>query len=672
MIDTNKAIKKGIEFLAKEQQGDGSFLCLVSTKLDDYSNAKKVPAIVPTNIVLSSLIHISETAAAKKIKQKAADFLLTQKSYYWSFNYWFRNSKEYREKPYPDDLDDTFCALAALYEYNPDLLDGEVMAKIIIMLTSAEKEEGGPYNMWLVPPEGRKVWNNTDLVVNSNIAFFLSFQDITLPKVIAFIEKSIKDNGYEFPYNGIYPAIYFISRFYYGDKIEKMAHLLLKKQESDGKWENSLRTALAVSALINFSGAKHLKQIEKGVQYLIKSQGKNGGWQPYSFYVALKTKDKTFYDGSPVITAALCLEAINKYQEIGKSVNQEIKKSVNQEIKQQNKIYNQVIKMAKQRFSMLDSGLEEQAIKMLKKTLKNDKDRQIVLLPYFFLKSLKAEKQKALLAIDHGLPVILGLANLCGWMAYTIYDDFLDEEGDPKLLPIANVCLRELSVIFNEVLPKETGFADFSKKILDKIDSANAWEVSNCRLDSNKLKVESCPPMRASKLPNYGDYSKLAERSLGHALGPVAILFALGFKENSTEIKNLMKFLKHYLIARQLNDDTHDWEEDLKKGHINAVGARIMETRNQAFSYAQAGENEKTDETLELQQILWYNVVVGICDEILRHIEFARKTLREIATLENCTPLEKFFAPIEKSAKKALEERKESIKFLKAYDIHKL
>ncbi len=91
--DIKKIIDKGIDFLAKEQEKDGSFFCLVSTKLDDYKDANIASTIVPINIVLSSLARIQESDITKKIKQKAAKFLLREKSEYWSFNYWFKKSK---------------------------------------------------------------------------------------------------------------------------------------------------------------------------------------------------------------------------------------------------------------------------------------------------------------------------------------------------------------------------------------------------------------------------------------------------------------------------------------------------------------------------------------------------------------------------------------------------
>ena len=642
-----KAIDKGIGFLGKDQQKDGSFICLVSTKLDDYSRAKVVPAIVPTNIVLSSLIT-DKSPLSLSIKKKAADFLISEKSAYWSFNYWFRKSDWFKKEPYPDDLDDTFCALAALYEYKPEIFDGEVMAKIVTMLTSAEKQEGGPYDMWLVPPEGRKTWDDTDLVVNSNIAFFLFLQEISLPKVNAFIEKSIDENDYEFPYNRIYPGLYFISRFYKGRKTDQMIKLILSKQEKNGKWENPLRTALAISSLINFSSNKYHAELEKGIQYLLKTQARDGSWEAASFYFQMRTDKKTLYAGSSSITTALSLEAIDKFKSqiaypiLSSRENIKINSSPDA-----NKIYDAAVRLVRKRYSACGGELKKEAAKVIAKTLKGDKDGQIVLLPYFFKLSLgKLGKN-----ISGGLMAKLGAANTLGWIAYTIYDDFLDGEGDTKLLSVANIALRESSAIFHTVLGPENLFGEFSKKIFDVIDSANAWEISNSRFDPRA-------PNPKHPLPDYGDYSQLAMKSFGHSLGPIAILFSLGHYENSEGVKNIMQFFKHYIIARQLDDDAHDWEDDLQKGHINAVTAQIFKEPKAVGSSPE-----------ELQRIFWEKTIVRVCGKILSHVEIAKKTIKKSPIIKDSAIFERLLTPIENSAKKALKERAETLKFLKTYQL---
>jgi len=642
-----KVIDKGIAFLAREQQKDGSFLSLSSPNPRSFAKAKKYHPIFPAFLVLSCLSTLEETPKIKTINQKVAKFLLSQKSKHWSFNYWIRNSPEAKKLPYPDDLDDTFCALSALYQYDPDLIDGTAMAKIVTLLTAVEEKEGGPYRTWLVPQDADEVWKDVDLVANSNIAYFLSLQDVSLPSINALIESAIEAENYTSPYYPlIYPVIYFISRFYKGKKTKKIRDFLLSKREASGKWENPQNTALALSSLLNFGISSNV--LKKSIEYLISRQAK-ALWKPYAFCVDPEIEKKRHYAGSSAVTTAFCLETMGRYSQISNIKYQISKTQIkNQIIKKQEHIYNQVVKKAKQRFSLLDGDLKKQALGVLEATLKKDKDKQIALMPYFFKVSL-GEKGKS---VPNDLLVKLGVANMCGWIAYTIYDDFLDEEGNPKLLSVANVCLRESTTIYNSLLSEETGFPVFLQKVVDTIDAANTWEVANCHIKYQKLNIKNF------KIPDYGDFSRLAHRSLGHALGPLAILFSLGFSEKSPEVKNLMKFFKHFLIARQLNDDTHDWEKDLKAGQINAVGARILK---KAKSQKLGIEYDK------LQELFWYEVVVDICQTVLKHLQLARKALEEISIIADPSLLSKLLIPIEHSAQEALKEREETLKFLRAY-----
>jgi len=324
----------------------------------------------------------------------------------------------------------------------------------------------------------------------------------------------------------------------------------------------------------------------------------------------------------------------------------------------------------RQRFLKLDDDLKKQALKQLGKTLKRDKDKQIVLIPHFFRVSL-GQNGKGVL---NDLVVQLGLANLYGWMAYTIYDDFLDKQGDPKLLSVANLCLRESTIIFNTALPQKSKFQSFLQWIADAVDAANTWEVTHCRAKIRNPKFE----IRNFTIPEYGDLSQLAEKSFGHALGPAAILFSLGYSNKSPEIKNLMKFFKHYLIARQLNDDAHDWERDLKMGHVNAVGAEILKKAKSQKSPASPSEagrakvktttkKSKLDNTQLLPEIFWYEIVVNVCDEVLRHVQKARGYIKKVSVVTDTAIFEKILSKIEQSAAQALKEREETLKFLKAY-----
>lgn len=655
-------IKNGINFLLQKQQPDGNYFSLVS-QYPNFQKGKLRPTIFFTALILQSLNALPGNDKTLQIKEKAANFLLSQKNENWTFNYWMRQSPEFKKIPYPDDLDDTFCALAAIFQYNPKIINGTALGKIVTTLTALEKQEGGPYCTWVVNSDSNKIWKDIDLAVNSNIAYFLSLQDIELPNITNLIEKSIEDKKFQSPYYASpYSVIYFISKFYTGGKKQQIIDYLFEQRNQQQYWNNPLDTALAILALLNFKVEQ--KKIKKSIAYLIENQ-QNGSWKPYPFVVDLVKKESTYYAGSSALTTVFCIEAIAGYSEQEKKnatdlmkKSDDLKKNYKTP-KQKNdgeiKIYNDIIRTIRKNISILDDELGNQTQKIINKILADSKDKQIALLPYFFKKSLGKNGNK----IPNVQIINLGIVNIYGWTAYDIYDNFLDDEGDPELISSANFLLRELTSILAK-LPF-TNSNPLFRKIMNGIDNANQWEVKNCRAcikDGNFLIPKN--------LPNYDDYSKLAERSMGHAIGPIAALFLLGCKENSSEIKNLILFFKHYIIARQLNDDAHDWERDIKSGHISSVVVMILKkwqnTKNLSNNQFDIQKNIS-----ELQKIFWFEVSVGVCNQVLKNIDLAKQSLSKINIITDQTILKNFLEPIAASARKALKEQEEIIKFLKTY-----
>jgi hypothetical protein len=204
-----------------------------------------------------------------------------------------------------------------------------------------------------------------------------------------------------------------------------------------------------------------------------------------------------------------------------------------------------VLGQVKKRYSRTGRNLQDQAIETIDKVKAGDEACHITLTPFFFSQALGNNGSR----IGDELLTALGAVNLYGWIAYTIYDDFLDEEGDVAKLSVANVALREVTGVFESILPG-TGFVNYAHNVMDMIDSANTWEVTMAR---NRIKKSD--NLKDIQLPDWGNLEKLSARSFGHALGSIALLYSLGFYDLSPEVKNLEKFFKSYLIAKQLNDD---------------------------------------------------------------------------------------------------------------------
>ena len=645
--EITNSIKRGIAYLTTKQQKNGSFLSLSSLNLDHFNKATKFHTTFSTALILSCLNNLEKVPGLDTLKKNCASFLLSQKSQDFSFNYWVRGSKEANKMPYPDDLDDTFCTISALFKFNPALIDGAALASIVNLLTVTEEKVGGPYHTWLVPDDADPVWKDVDLVVNCNIAYFLSLQDIVLPNLNKFIASRISQSKITSPYYpAIYPIIYFISRFLkQPDKHLSFLQKMLLIRQKSGIWENPLYTSLAISSLINLD--YKLNKLSNSIKYLLKGQQSSGYWDPFAFCLDPGVEGNIYYSGSSALTTAFCLEALNRYLSLyTQKSNEDLKPN------EAGLIYQRIITNIKIRLLNLNRQLQTEAYDSLENTLQKENRKQVALLPYYFKLALGAKGDK----IPDELIIQLGMANVYGWIAYTIYDDFLDDEGNSQKLSVANLALRELTTIFTDVCPGAK-FNKFFQKIIDRLDNANTWEVKYCRTKFSDGKIL----LKDFKIPDYGDLSKLAERSLGHTLTPIAILYFLGFSEKSKEVKDLLNFFKHYLIARQLNDDAHDFEKDLRMGHVNYVGAILLKRAkiDTDFNFSKL--------LSKLQEIFWVKVLEEVCDRVIKHTRIARKYLKQCSVISDYNILEKLLEKYEKAVDLAIEERKNTIKFLKKY-----
>lgn len=645
-------IEEKTKRLVSYQTRLGSFEHSSSPSSHDFDKAITYNALFPTTLIVGALHRLQNHLEVKKLAHKSLSFLQKQVSNMWSFNYWIRDSAESKALPYPDDMDDTFCALTSLWLFQPQLFDGEVLAKIVTLLTVVEQKEGGPYATWLVPPTADPVWKDVDVAVNANIAYFLSLQGITLPNVIRFIEACITENRLESPYYpSMYPIIYFLSRFYKGKCKKYLVEQLLASQQKDGGWGNVLDTSLAITALIHF---KHKsKWVERGIHYLIEHAHETEN--PYAFYIDPAVKEKTYYAGSPALTTAFYVEALDIYsQEI---IRTESKKKRVQDTLNQPKIYAHIVKELNRKYVTYPTILSKKLQQLSKQLLEKNAQHFIPLLPYYFYSTLHKSKHN----ISSEMLTQLGVANVFGWLAYTIYDDFLDNEGKPDLLSIANLLLRELTTIFHTVLPENKQFIAFFESTMNDLDAANMWEVSNCRFLPDKIMtIDEIP------IPDFRDCEVLAQKSFGHALGPIAILFALGHGKNSDEMKATITFFYHYLLARQLDDDVHDWEEDFRQGRINPIGAIIFAEWKK--------RNKRPQKTIslntiirEMRELLWQEKIEDITTLIMEHVTLAQSSIQNTTFIGQTDIFDHMLTPIQHSMKKALAERQKVLDFLSAY-----
>lgn len=275
-----------------------------------------------------------------------------------------------------------------------------------------------------------------------------------------------------------------------------------------------------------------------------------------------------------------------------------------------NDIYDRVLKATQEELKTLPAPLGRTGFSLWQQMYNADRNYEIALLPSYINELLIDSR-----ASQHQL-VLLGQANFYCWIATILYDDFLDEEGKPALLPLAHITQR-------------LGFATYRNLLLDQpkllaqiesyyllVDRANAWEVAEtrCRVHADTITF--------TKLPRYGSRRILAHRAYGHIMGSLLLLHQV---PNATiRAKRLVeRALEDYLIARQLNDDLHDWRKDLRVGQISAVLADLLRGAG-----IKAGSYPLDQLTEKLEAQFLQSGLRKTCRLLLKHVHQSQASLR--------------------------------------------
>ena len=322
---------------------------------------------------------------------------------------------------------------------------------------------------------------------------------------------------------------------------------------------------------------------------------------------------------------------------------------------EEERMMDMIMDAAEKRFEKIPSELGKLSREGILKTIRGNRDKQMPLMPYYMRQALGAKA----VSIDDKSVAEMGLANIFFWTAFISYDDFWDEDeaADPRMLPSANLFARSYVKFFDSILPPASGFRSFFHELMDGLDGANTWETVCCRAEVRGSKF-----IIPERLPEYGDYENKFLPSAGHILGPVAMLVKLGYAIDSDEVGNLVSYFRNYLIAMQINDDAHDWEEDMRRGHLSTVVVMLLRDLGR-----KNGEIDLDADSVELKKIFWFKTIAGAAETAILHAERSRRALRSLTMLEDPAPLERFIDITENVARKTLAQQEDSMDFLTAY-----
>ncbi len=310
-------------------------------------------------------------------------------------------------------------------------------------------------------------------------------------------------------------------------------------------------------------------------------------------------------------------------------------------------LHTAIFRTAKQNLRLLSQPEKDTALHFLDIVRQADKNQEIALLPSLFARSLLSPPAQ--------LPLHeLGLANVYCWIAYTIYDQILDETPNPELLPVANIAMRKSLQVYQQLFPVDHAFHTILDKTFTSMDHANAWEIARARFQRTGKYIT------LSKLPAYEQYDILADRCSGHILGPLAISILC---DVSTEaLNNVEKGLRHYLIARQLSDDIHDWKDDFTAGHASSVSTHILTQLG-----VTSGKTAFTPLLTAMRTNFWEESMESFTAIIVRHLEQSRHYLLQSGLLMQQGPIFALHDQLKKYAEDSLSEYRASHEFLNAY-----
>lgn len=634
--DLSDAIKLGSLYLTSTQNVDGSFT--------GYASGPKGPFMDndPTKTTFNASLILSAISEAKELHdtplfEGLKKFIISEKDDDWTYNYWAKDSINQKVRYCPNDLDDTFCAYNSLLRADSDVVTPEALVALTKILLATESNVGGPYRTWVVKNSSDKPWLDIDPAVNSNIAFFLS-QVASIPAGLKkYLEDAIDNQVLESPYYyTVLPTLYYLSRCPL-QNITKCADLLPSSYDE----LSSLEIALSANVLLRL---KRYGDAAPLIALLLKLQHDDGSWDGGCFSIDQYQGDVLCYNGCAALTTAFAIEALAQYREHSSKRILSSRSSSNMQ-------GNQVFTHAQTLSDALPHHLRTQMKMQLENIRSSGNGEEILKNALLLHRSLKSKPQISELNFQ-----TLGSANLYGWVAYTIYDDFIDDEGDPRMMSVANAAHRISFETFLLAQPENTSYQKYVRSVFNLIDEANAWETLYCRASVTEKTIQ------ISQVPDYGKLESLSNRSLGHILPPLSVMGLAGHPVGSNSFLQLESALRNYLVAKQLNDDAHDWQEDFLKGHMSYVVATTMQELG-----IQPGAYDKRDLLHRMQQQFWRHAILTICNQIEQCISKGEINLRAIDAIAPDSDIFLLFEKLLKILKNTRKEQTDTLEFLKLF-----
>lgn len=487
-----------------------------------------------------------------------------------------------------------FHCLASLYEYDSRLIKPAMLAAAVRLLVDMETAPGGPYRNALDPAT-----STPDPETNASISRFLHYIGGPFPKLTEYVAR----------------------------------HAGVRSRYYTRAWPSRLQQALAVDASSNNAAHPSATTSSSGPG----TQLLDGSWPVEYLYKDPHSQSPKVYGSAALTTAHMLAKLAPPKQPT----------STKSDLYKQREA---TIAAARRIAGQLSPLIAPTMAERVDKIVRADTTREISSFAAWFAAALRPEcttPQQTLQALD--------TANIYNWIAYTIYDDFLDDEGKPRLLPAANVALRTAVTLFTQAVP-DAAFAKLVSETFNTVDAANAWEIANCRFAVGNDTID------IGALPDYADLHYLHDRSLSHSLPIMGTLAAADLPLHGKGVAAIRQACMHYLVVRQLSDDLHDWKEDLRAGHISYVVTRLL-----ADAGVLPGIHPFEALLPWLEQTYLQQTMPAICRHIHDRATLAKQLLQQSKLVAEHNAISQLVDRLADMASRMLAEQAEAHAFLVAY-----
>lgn len=249
----------------------------------------------------------------------------------------------------------------------------------------------------------------------------------------------------------------------------------------------------------------------------------------------------------------------------------------------------------------------------------------------------------------------LGISNCYLWLAYSLADKIIDTATHADLAPIAHY-FSGMAFLSYEEAGLSTRQLHACATITDKAISAEQLhsQTTNLHLRQQSIKFSSLPSIANT-------YSLLGRKSYAHLAGPATILNLSDY--SNAEKSSIMALLEDYCALRQLNDDLHDWKDDLSRKNMTYTVTRLI------HDYIESSI-QKTSHTVTLQQLqkTFFTHTLSSCIETLTS-QYKTNTLqlRQISVFCNQTFIDTIITPHVNALQTIQAEQRYTQDFLNHY-----